>query len=235
MPWTTAGLRPFRSGPRRAADRRRGGRPGVLPTPRVEGRGDPDGSGPGPESSGVSLRWRGGPAPWAPWARSRNSRCGRRTLRGPRFVVGESPGRPGRRLRARRRRSPCGSSCVSVFPPLSPSAHALRTPPEPDTATPTATLRGQRSNGLHCLLECTDLMALTRRPLFASIGGSCVCTCTSPTCFLPDGERHIALADTPPEPKGQGVSSWPGTGERVRAEKARVEVVRGETADDGSG
>jgi hypothetical protein len=37
--------------------------------------------------------------------------------------------------------------------------------------------------------------------------------CSSPSCFSPDGERPIALADKPPEPQGQGVSSWPGTDE----------------------
>jgi len=54
---------------------------------------------------------------------------------------------------------------------------------------------------------------------------SCARTSSPPPCFLPDGERHIALADTPPEPKGQGVSSWADAGRQVQAETADVDVT----------
>jgi len=122
-------------------------------------------------------------------------------------------------------------SCPSGHPESWPTRWGP--PPPPDVRRPWASVATDRAplSGVGAGSRSPrSVVSLTSGPLFATMAGSCVCTCSSPTCFLPDGERHIALADTPPEPKGQGVSCWAHCLRLVPVDKERGARTRRDDA-----
>ena len=169
-------------------------------TPRVPGRVGSGSPGYGPDTArdaardavrigagktpepGIRLPRPDVRAPGGRRARSRSCRHGP-VPAVPRGGVRGSPGRCAGRLRARRRRSPCEASYAPTAPLVTPPR--LSAPGTPVCRASPRCVRGERSNGPGRHSPSIMALALTRRPLFASIGDhACAPVRLQPASYL---------------------------------------------------